>query len=128
MVRLARLFSTHMTLDGTNHMNIPLERTIVKRIFKELKENRSSGGFWFKVHGSPLQIAGVPDIIGCYRGRFVAFEVKRSEVHKPTQLQIYQINRIRRAGGVALPIHSVEEAIAILDRIDRSQEAKGGQS
>ena len=67
---------------------------------------------------------GLPDIIGCYRARFIAFEVKRDEEGKPTKLQAYRISEITRTGGVARVISSVEEALRILDRIDELQEAR----
>lgn len=67
---------------------------------------------------------GLPDIIGCYRARYVAFEVKRDATKKPTKLQAYRIKEITRAGGVARVISTVEEALRILDRIDELQEAR----
>lgn len=96
--------------------NPPLESRIVKKILATL---RSRGGFWVKVHGSPLQIAGIPDIIGCYRGRFVAFEVKRPG-GKATKLQAYTMMKIREAGGVTSLIYSADDACQIIDRIDES--------
>lgn len=63
-------------------------------------------------------IAGLPDIIGCYLGRFVAFEVKRSASEKPTALQLYMMEKIKAAGGDTALIYTPEMAEAILDRID----------
>ena len=94
----------------------PLERAIVKKTMDTLN---SRGGFWFKSHGSVFQLIGLPDIIGCYHGRFIAFEVKRSAAETLTARQEYAISRIRKAGGVALRIHSAQMAEAILDRIKR---------
>lgn len=78
----------------------------------------SRGGFAFKVWGSPQQEKGIPDNIGCYRGRFLGLETKRYEGEQPSPYQRYQLDRITAAGGVATVIHSVEEAKHILDRID----------
>jgi hypothetical protein len=103
----------------------PLERAVVKKLLERL---RSRGGFWIKLHGSPFITAGLPDIIGCYRGRFIAFEVKRDEHGKPTRLQLFYLGRIRDAGGVASLIHTVEAAEATLDRIDEGQEVPPHQS
>jgi len=97
---------------------MPLESTIVKKILAYLN---SRGGFWFKTHGSPLQIAGLPDLIGCYRGRFISFEVKQPGKN-PTKLQVFMMKRITSAGGIAEVIRSVDEAKAILDRIDSPTE------
>lgn len=99
----------------------PLESKVVKKILEQL---RSRGGWWFKVWGSPMQIAGIPDIIGCYRGRFVAFEVKRAEGYEATKLQLFIMKKIRAAGGIATLIWSTEQAFTELDRIDATEEAQ----
>ena len=99
----------------------PLEKAVVKKI---LAACNSRGGYFFKIHGSPFQKKGISDILGVYRGRFIGLEVKKDEKGEATELQKDFLRKVRRAGGVARLIHSVEEAEAILDRIDRS----GGQS
>lgn len=80
-----------------------------------------------KIHGSPLQIAGIPDIVGCYRGRFVALEAKRFG-EKPTKLQSYVMGEITRAGGMTLVIYTADEALGIIDGIDGPQEAESPRS
>jgi Holliday junction resolvase len=45
--------------------------------------------------------SGIPDIICCVNGRFLAIECKAGG-NKPTPLQIREIGIIRRAGGVAI--------------------------
>lgn len=45
--------------------------------------------------------SGVPDIIACVSGRFLAIECKAGK-NKPTALQVREIESIRRAGGVAV--------------------------
>jgi Holliday junction resolvase len=99
----------------------PLETKVVKAILEFLN---SRGGFWMKIHGSPFQVAGIPDIIGCYRGRFIAFEVKRSAEERPTKLQVYQMKKITQAGGVARVIFTVDQAEALINRINELQEAR----
>lgn len=49
---------------------------------------------------------GVPDVVGCYRGRFFALEAKRDEKHKPTLSQRLIHARIRAAGGIILVVHA----------------------
>ena len=51
---------------------------------------------------------GVPDIICCFNGRFIGFEVKRPGA-KPTQLQEAQHNRIISAGGQVHIVTSLDE-------------------
>lgn len=65
-----------------------------------------------------MQIAGVPDIIGCYRGRFIAFECKRDATGKPTRLQAYMMKKIKDAGGIVRLIWSMEQTDEILNRLD----------
>lgn len=94
----------------------PLEKSIVNNVKKMLD---TRGAFCVKIHGSPMQVAGIPDLIVCYRGRFIGFEVKRPG-KDATKLQDFMLKRITTAGGIAMVIRSVEEAEAILDQIDNS--------
>lgn len=45
--------------------------------------------------------SGVPDIIACVNGQFIAIECKAG-TNKPTALQVREIEAIRRANGVAV--------------------------
>lgn len=64
-----------------------------------------------------MQRKGLPDITGCYKGRFFGIETKMPG-EEGTPLQLYRIKQIKRAGGVAFVCHSVEYALAALDFID----------
>ena len=59
-------------------------------------------------HFSPFQAgmgrAGIPDVISCYNGRFVAFECKAGK-NQPTALQEREMNAIRQAKGLAFVIN-----------------------
>ena len=59
-------------------------------------------------HFSPVQNgmgrAGIPDIVGCYAGRFVAFECKAGK-GKTTALQDRELENIRKAKGLAFVIN-----------------------
>ena len=61
-----------------------LERDIVAAILRLLKKTPDC--FAWKEHGGMYGTAGIPDVIVCYRGRFVAFEVKTPS-GKLTKLQ-----------------------------------------
>lgn len=52
--------------------------------------------------------SGVPDLICCYKGKFVAFEVKLPN-KKPTKLQYYNIGMIQEAGGQAFVVTNLDE-------------------
>lgn len=62
-----------------------------------LKELRKHGFFW---KASDRYVAGIPDIIGCVGGVFVALEIKIDK-NTATPLQVYNIGKIREAGGFA---------------------------
>jgi Holliday junction resolvase len=57
--------------------------------------------------------AGVPDLIVCARGRFIALEVKRPG-EKPTKIQLVENRRIEAAGGEGYVVRSVDDALACL--------------
>lgn len=98
--------------------DIPLERAITDKVMAYLK-GLTPDGWFFKIHGGIFQLAGIPDIIGVLRGRFVAMEIKRPKVGRVTVLQAIILRKIEAAGGMARVIHSVEEAQAALDEVRR---------
>jgi Holliday junction resolvase len=57
--------------------------------------------------------AGIPDIIGCYNGQFVAFECKAGK-NIPTALQERELRNIQAAKGWAFVINE--------DNVDRIEE------
>lgn len=69
--------------------------------------------FFWKEHGGQFGTAGIPDIIVCYKGRFIAFECKRPG-NKPTLLQSITIKKIILAGGMAFVITSLEQVKEII--------------
>lgn len=58
---------------------------------------------------------GIPDIICCYRGRFIAFEVKGRD-EKPTAIQVAQMHRVEVAGGRSYVVETVEQVTRILEK------------
>lgn len=58
--------------------------------------------------------SGVPDIVSCVRGRFVAIECKAGN-NKPKPLQERELDNIRRARGIAVVIN--ENNIDLLETI-----------
>ena len=90
------------------------EADIVRAILTHLRS--LDGCFCWKEHGGPYGTNGIPDIICCYRGRFVAFEVK-TEKGRSSRLQDAVIRQIGRAGGLALVVRSVEDVKAALTAI-----------
>lgn len=102
----------------------PLEKDITNKILKALREKAGSRGWFKKIHGSPY-MSSLPDIIGCFEGRFVGLEVKRpSNRGGVTPGQQAELDAIWAAGGIAAVVTSVDEALASLVYLEyRRQEA-----
>lgn len=83
------------------------ESDITKRILKYLKTLPRC--FCWKEHGGIYGTSGIPDIIVCLDGRFIALEVKTPK-GRTTPLQDASIRKILNSGGFACVVHSVEEA------------------
>jgi hypothetical protein len=91
-----------------------LEKDIVNKIMGYLKT--VPGCFAWKEHGGIYGTAGIPDIICCYQGRFVAFEVKQPS-GKLTKLQERAMTKIKRAKGEAFKVTSVSEVKEIIQNL-----------
>lgn len=62
--------------------------------------------------------SGVPDIVVCYRGKFIGIECKAGK-GQPTALQLKNLAQIREQGGIALvvnenTIEGVQELMTLL--------------
>ena len=73
------------------------ETKFFKKIDLQLKKIPRS--FWTNIQ--QVSIRGTPDRYGCINGHFVALEGKRDEKAKRSSLQVYNVNKIRWAGGFA---------------------------
>jgi len=91
------------------------EKVIVSSILKFLKTVPNC--FAWKTHGGIYGTAGIPDIIACIEGRFVAFEVK-TKLGKLSKLQEITIQRINEAKGKAYKVTSVSEVKKILEILE----------
>ena len=92
-----------------------LERDIVRDILRYL---RSLPGCWcFKAHGGMYAQSGIPDIIVCLGGRFVAFEVK-TPTGKLTMLQQSTLTKITNAKGYAYKVTSLQEVKEIVENLN----------
>jgi hypothetical protein len=88
------------------------ESDLIRKIQAYLKT--VPGMFFWKEHGGYYGTAGVPDIICCFKGRFVAFEVK-TEKGKTTALQEVCMRKIISAGGTATVVRSVEQVRRVIE-------------
>lgn len=72
----------------------------------------------FKIHGGPMMMAGLPDLIGVIAGRFFGIEVKMPEsINNVSERQRHVHARIRRAGGSVTVSSSVADALAFVARL-----------
>lgn len=83
----------------------------VKRKVAEVIKKHGAYSF-FPAMGS-FGRAGIPDVVGCYRGYFFAVECKAGK-GKTTALQEAELEKIRKAGGTAFVIN--ESNIDTLDK------------
>lgn len=60
--------------------------------------------------------AGIPDLLVCAEGQFVAIEVKRPG-EKPTALQRAQLEKIACSGGTSAVVTSCDEAARVIRTI-----------
>ena len=93
-----------------------LERDVVAAIKRYLASLGSDVFFW-KEHGGPYGTSGVPDIICCYKGRFIGLECKLPG-GRLTELQKRAIHRINQAGGIACRVESVEDVKRVIAQAD----------
>lgn len=63
-----------------------------------------SGGWQVKYFANRMTKSGIPDILACINGYFVAIEVK-SDAGTPSDLQLKKIREIRKAGGFAFVLY-----------------------
>jgi hypothetical protein len=85
--------------------NTARESAVVDRIVAAIR--RTPGSYVRKIHGGAFT-AGLPDLVGCHRGRFFAVEVKRSG-QRPSKMQVMDLLKWRAAGGFAVWTESYDE-------------------
>ncbi|HEX8773277.1 MAG TPA: VRR-NUC domain-containing protein [Pyrinomonadaceae bacterium] len=73
---------------------------------------RGPSGSW--IHLAP---AGTPDRLACYRGRFIAIEVKKPG-EEPSLEQLEKHVEIRRNGGIVIVAESVDDVIKAIGSIE----------
>ena len=96
-----------------------LERDIIIAIKIYLASLGSDVFFW-KELGGPYGTSGIPDIICCYKGRFLGLEAKLPG-GKLTALQRRELDKINAAGGIGRRVESVDEVKAVIAQADRER-------
>lgn len=90
------------------------ESDFVRRIRRYL--DSVEGCFSWKEHGGMYGTAGIPDVICCLRGKFIAFEAKVPG-NKPTRLQEKTIERINGCGGIAKVVYTLDEVKSVVESV-----------
>lgn len=85
----------------------------VKKILDDL------GAYHFSPMTSGFGRSGVPDIIACYKGRFIGIECKAGK-GQPTMLQLHNIEQIKRNNGLAIVINegNIEALLTLVKEIE----------
>jgi len=90
------------------------ETAITRKIRDRLK---SLGFHTIKIHGGPMQQAGLPDVLAIRDGRALWLEIKQPGLHA-TELQLYRLKQMRDHGCTAVVAHDVEEAEAAVTKFE----------
>lgn len=77
------------------------EKKVKDKVVAILKQE---GAYYFFPATHGFGRSGVPDVVACVNGYFLAIECKAGK-NKPTALQIREIENIRHAGGVAVVVN-----------------------
>ena len=80
---------------------MPAEKQFETKIKKFLDEQ---GCYWVKHFANAYTKVGIPDILACVNGFFVAIEVKAPN-GKPSPLQIHNIRKINELGGLGVILY-----------------------
>ena len=85
----------------------------VKKVVTQ--QRRNLGAYYFYPVTGGYGRSGVPDIVGCYKGKFFGIECKAGK-NTPTPLQQINLDDIEKQNGIALVVneknmHSVRDLI-----------------
>lgn len=73
-----------------------------KQFENKIKKYLSDNNIWHvKYFANGFTKSGIPDILACCNGRFLAIEVK-AENGRPSELQLHHIEKIKQSRGHAV--------------------------
>jgi len=82
------------------------EKAVKNKVVAQLKE---LGAYYFYPVSGGFGMSGVPDVVGCYKGRFFGIECKAGK-GKTTKLQDLNLHKIGETGGIALVVNEINVA------------------
>ena len=89
------------------------EKKVKDKVAKVLKQ---LGAYYFFPATGGYGRSGVPDIVGCYNGKFFGIECKAGK-NTTTALQELELEKIRKAGGIGLVVN--EKNVGDVERLVR---------
>jgi Holliday junction resolvase len=94
------------------------EKKVKTKVVEILK---TFGAYYFYASTGGYGASGVPDIIGCHKGRFFGIECKAGK-GKTTALQEKNIAQIKTTGGLAIVVNedNIEDVGNLMRQIERS--------
>ena len=96
------------------------EKDLQARILRYLRKIKDSE--WVKFQAGPYTPKGIPDIIGCWKGRFFFFEVKLpARKNSVTNAQYRRMVELKCAGAIGGVVTSVEETQRIIEKQDAKE-------
>lgn len=100
------------------------EKKVKNAVVKILKEYGDAVYYFYPVMGG-YGASGIPDIVGCYWGRFFAIECKAGK-GKTTALQDKNIAQIRQADGRVMVVNedNLQDVRVMLDSIANAEGEK----
>ena len=76
-----------------------------KSFEEKVKKFLATQDAWYvKFFANSFTKSGIPDILACVNSYFVGIEVK-AQNGKPSELQLYNVRKIREAGGFAFVLY-----------------------
>jgi Holliday junction resolvase len=92
------------------------EAKVKKKVKKILDD---IGAYHFSPMSGGFGRSGVPDIIACYKGRFIGIECKAGK-NEPTLLQKHNIKEIQRNQGLAIVVNedNIEALLTLVKEIE----------
>lgn len=96
------------------------EKNFENRVKTFLKDR----GAWVLKYwgGAAYTKSGVPDLLVCFSGWFIGIELKAPR-GKPSDLQLYQLREIEKAGGVGILLYpkDFEDFKKFIERLEQGE-------
>ena len=93
-------FTTHIYF--ITHMSIYMREKLFEQKIRQYLESRGHGVVKYFANGYTK--SGIPDLLACVNGRFVAIEVK-GDGGNVSPLQVYTLSKISVSGGIAMVVY-----------------------